>query len=109
MLEKERKDAYYRVRPMYEMNDQKPEKMGKPEELLRAEKLIDDAKVKEAHELLDSVSVELIIVKIVLEPYLIWKMCVGLVIIQLTIQSLHNHIRKNQNASKFRKKQKTNK
>ncbi|HDZ19624.1 MAG TPA: hypothetical protein ENH75_15100, partial [archaeon] len=39
---------------MYEMNDQKQEKIEKPVELLRAEKLIDDAKVNEAHELLDN-------------------------------------------------------
>ncbi len=36
------------------MNDQKPEKIEKPEELLQAEKLTDDAKVNEAHELLDN-------------------------------------------------------
>ena len=36
------------------MNEQKPEKIEKPEELLRAEKLIDDAKASEAHELLDN-------------------------------------------------------
>jgi tetratricopeptide (TPR) repeat protein len=34
------------------MNEQKPETMKKPEELLQAEKLIDDAKVNEARELL---------------------------------------------------------
>jgi tetratricopeptide (TPR) repeat protein len=35
------------------MSDQKPEMIEYPEELLRVEKLIDDAKVNEAHELLD--------------------------------------------------------
>jgi tetratricopeptide (TPR) repeat protein len=42
------------MRAMNEMNNQKPEKIEKPEELLRAEKLIDDAKVNEAHELLNN-------------------------------------------------------
>ena len=36
------------------MSAQKPENIEKPEELLRAEKLIDDAKVNEAHELLNN-------------------------------------------------------
>ena len=36
------------------MSAQKPEKIEKPEELLRAEKLIDDAKVNEARELLNN-------------------------------------------------------
>jgi tetratricopeptide (TPR) repeat protein len=36
------------------MSEIKFEKKGKPEELLRAEKLIDDAKVNEAHELLNN-------------------------------------------------------
>jgi hypothetical protein len=36
------------MRPMYELNDQTPK------ELVRAEKLIDDAKVNEAHELLNN-------------------------------------------------------
>ncbi len=36
------------------MSAQKQEKIEKPEELLRAEKLIDDAKVNEAHELLNN-------------------------------------------------------
>ncbi|KKN21428.1 hypothetical protein LCGC14_0925490 [marine sediment metagenome] len=42
------------MRPISEMNDQKPEMIEKPEELLRAEQLIDDAKVNEARELLNN-------------------------------------------------------
>jgi len=50
--EKMRKDAYYWVIIMSEMNDQKPEMIEKPEELLRAEKLIDEGKLDEAHQLI---------------------------------------------------------
>ncbi|MHA2132097.1 MAG: tetratricopeptide repeat protein, partial [Promethearchaeota archaeon] len=54
ILEKGKKNAYYWMRSMNEVNNQKPEMIEYPVELLRVEKLIDDAKVKEALELLNN-------------------------------------------------------